>query len=272
MGAFSGQRALVTGASRGLGEAIAKRLAADGAEVVLVARSAGDLERVAAAIRAAGGRASARVVDVTDREASQQAVEQVVAAGGPIDVLVCNAGGNVRKAAEAFTLEEWDRLLALALTAPFQWSRLVFPGMCNRGGGRIVHVASVAGLTALPTGAPYAAAKAGLIQLTRNLAREWGRYGIRVNAVAPWYVPTPLTQGVLGDAAFRAAVLAATPLGRLGTPEEIAAAVAFLAGPEAGWISGVCLPLDGGFSAASFFPPGTGAGAPVPLDASPPVA
>jgi Tropinone reductase 1 len=272
MGGLAGRRALVTGASRGLGEAIAKRLAGDGAEVVLVARSALDLERVAQAIRAAGGRAHTFVVDVTDREASRAGVERLVAAGGPIDVLVNNAGGNVRKAAEAFTLEEWDRLLALALTAPFQWSRLVFPGMRARGGGRIVNVSSVAGLTALPTGAPYAAAKAGLIQLTRNLAREWGSHGITVNAVAPWYVPTPLTEGVLANRSFRATVLEVTPVGRLGTPEEVAAAVAFLVGPEAGWISGVCLPVDGGFSAASFFPKGMGAGAPVPFDASPPVA
>ena len=119
-----------------------------------------------------------------------------------------------------------------------------------------VNVSSVAGLTALPTGAPYGVAKAGLIQLTRNLAREWGRHGVTVNAVAPWYVPTPLTEGVLAAPAFREAVLQATPVGRLGTPEEVAAAVAFLLGPEAGWISGVCLPLDGGFTAASFFPVG----------------
>ena len=126
--------------------------------------------------------------------------------------------------------------------------------MRTRGFGRIVNVASVAGLTALPTGAPYAAAKAGLIQLTRNLAREWGRYGITVNAVAPWYVKTPLTEGVLANPAFLDAVLHNTPTGRLGTPADVAAAVAFLCGPDAGWISGVCLPLDGGFSAASFFP------------------
>jgi NAD(P)-dependent dehydrogenase (short-subunit alcohol dehydrogenase family) len=248
------RRALVTGASRGLGAAIAKRLAADGASVVLVARSAADLERMAGEIRGVGGAAETLVVDVTDRAASLKAMARLLADGGPVDVLVNNAGGNVRKKAEEFTLAEWDALLALGLTAPYEWSRLVFDGMKARGFGRIVNVASVAGLTALPTGAPYAAAKAGLLQLTRNLAREWGRHGITVNAVAPWYVKTPLTEGVLSSPAFLEAVLRATPTGRLGTPDDVAAAVAFLAGPDAGWISGVCLPLDGGFSAASFFP------------------
>jgi NAD(P)-dependent dehydrogenase (short-subunit alcohol dehydrogenase family) len=254
--ALAGCRALVTGASRGIGAAIARRLAAEGAEVVLVARGEGELAKVADGIRTSGGAARVLALDVTDRATSARAVEGLLAEAGPVDVLVNNAGGNVRKRAEQFTLEEWDRLLALALTAPFQWSRLVFEGMRARRFGRIVNVASVAGMVALPTGAPYAAAKAGLIQLTKNLAREWGPHGITVNAVAPWYVPTPLTEGVLADAAFRASVLAATPAGRLGTPEEVAAAVAFLAGPEAGWITGTCLPLDGGFTAASFHPAG----------------
>jgi Tropinone reductase 1 len=246
----------VTGAGRGIGEAIAHRLAAEGASVVLVARSGDELASVAGAIRDgdAGGEAEVLVLDVTDREAVDAKLKDLLARVGPLHVLVNNAGGNVRRAAEDFALDEWDGLLALALTAPFQLSQLVMPGMREEGFGRIVNVASVAGLTALPTGAPYAAAKAGLIQLTKNLAREWGRSGITINAVAPWYVKTPLTEGVLSDPTYAETVLQCTPVGRLGTPGEIAAAIAFLCSAEAGWITGTCLNLDGGFMSSAFFP------------------
>lgn len=246
--------ALVTGASRGIGRAIAERLAADGALVGLVARSEDALGDVAAGIEAAGGRAVPVVADVTDRSASRFAVAGFTVAHGRVDVLVNNAGGNVRRRAAAIDDELWDRLLALGLTAPFAWSQMCAQGMRERGWGRIVNIGSVAGATALPTGAAYAAAKAGLAQLTKNLAREWGPDGVTVNCVAPWYVPTPLTEGILAKPGFRDAVLACTPTGRLGTPEEVAGAVAFLCGGEAGWINGVTLPLDGGFTAASFYP------------------
>ncbi|MCA9316935.1 MAG: SDR family oxidoreductase [Planctomycetes bacterium] len=247
--------ALVTGASGGLGRAIAERLAADGDHVVLSARRGDELEAVAEGIRAAGGSAESVVLDVTDREAVVDVVAGIHERHGRLDVLVNNAGHNVRQPAENVDLDTFERLLELLLVAPFHLAQQAAIGMRARGFGRIVNIGSVAGSRALPTGVAYASAKAGLEQMTRVLAREWGGFGITVNLVAPWYVPTPLTEGVLAGPAFHEAVVAATPAGRLGTPAEVAAAVAFFAGAEAGWVNGVVLPLDGGFSAASFFPP-----------------
>lgn len=246
--------AIVTGASRGIGQAIAERLAAEGALVGLVARSREELEAVATHIRGAGGEVSVLVVDVTDPELSKRAVARFLTLHGRVDLLVNNAGGNVRTKAADLDLDEWNRLLTLGLTAPFHWASLCGAGMRERGWGRIVNIGSVAGATALPTGAAYAAAKAGLAQLTKNLAREWGGDGLTVNLIAPWYVPTPLTEGVLAEPGYKEAVLGCTPTGRLGTPAEVGALVAFLCREEAGWLNGACIPLDGGFSAASFFP------------------
>jgi Tropinone reductase 1 len=248
------RKAIVTGASRGIGVAIAERLAADGAHVGLVARSADVLAEVSERIRAHGGGATVLRADVTEPASSEAAVRQFLGLHGRVDILVNNAGGNVRTTAAETDLELWNRLLTLGLTAPFHWSQLCAGSMREHGWGRIVNIGSVAGMTALPTGAAYASAKAGLAQLTKNLAREWGPDGLTINLVAPWYVPTPLTEGVLADPAFKEAVLACTPSRRLGTPAEIAAAVAFLCREEAGWVNGVTLPLDGGFTAASFYP------------------
>lgn len=246
--------AIVTGASRGIGLAIAERLAADGAHVGVVARSGDLLTEVAERIRTHGGGATVLQADVTDPASSEAAVRQFLGLHGRVDILVNNAGGNVRTTAAETDLALWNRLLALGLTAPFHWSQLCGEGMRERAWGRIVNIGSVAGMTALPTGAAYASAKAGLAQLTKNLAREWGGDGVTINLVAPWYVPTPLTEGVLSDPAFKEAVLDCTPSRRLGTPAEIAAAVAFFCRDEAGWVNGVTLPLDGGFTAAAFYP------------------
>ena len=247
-------RALVTGASRGIGAAIATRLAKDGFGVTLLARSREALESVADSIRTRGHVADVLPCDLTDADALQASVRASLEREGPVAALVNNAGGNVRRAAEDYEVAEWDRLMALALRAPFLLAQLVQPGMRAAGRGRIVNVGSVAGMVALGTGAPYAAAKAGLAQLTKNLAREWGPHGITTNLVAPWYVRTPLTADLLDDEAYAKAVLDCTPTGRIGTPEDVAAAVSFLAGPESGWINGAVLPLDGGFTSSAFFP------------------
>ena len=252
---MSKRTALVTGASRGIGKAIAQRLAHDGAHVLLVARGVGELEAVEREIRDSGGSVETVAADVTERARTESIAADVLARHGVLDILVNNAGGNVRQSAEEMPLKTWDQILALCLTAPFQWSRLFASSMREQGFGRIVNIGSVAGMRALSTGAAYATAKAGLEQLTRSLARAWGADGVTVNCIAPWYVRTPLTEGVLSDPSYLHAVLACTPTGRLGRPGEIASAVSFLAGDEAGWINGVTLPMDGGMTASSFFPP-----------------
>ena len=246
--------ALVTGASKGIGKAIASRLAREGCHTILVARGVGELEAVERALRDDGGSVETIAADVTDRERAAAIAADVLDRHGALDVLVNNAGGNVRQSADEMPLGTWDQILALCLTAPFQWSRLFAPAMRKQDFGRIVNIGSVAGMRALSTGAAYATAKAGLQQLTRSLARAWGADGVTVNCIAPWYVRTPLTEGVLSDPAYERAVLACTPTGRLGRPGEIAAAVSFLCSDDAGWINGVTLPMDGGMTATAFFP------------------
>jgi len=174
---------------------------------------------------------------------------------GKLDILVNNAGTNVRKKTQAYTDEEYDLILRTNLTSAFDLSRRAYPLLKSAGGGSIVNVASVAGIIGVGTGSPYAMSKAAMIQLTRALAAEWGPDDIRVNSVAPWYIRTPLAAGVLGRPDYLGAVIARTPLGRVGEPEEVAAAVVFLCTGAASYITGVCLPVDGGFLASGFTPP-----------------
>jgi Tropinone reductase 1 len=226
---LDGKRALVTGGTRGIGAAIVAQLRALGARVITVARREAD---VCADVTVAGDRA------------------RVVAAVGDaaLDILVHDAGGNVRGPLVSYDDATIEAMIALNLTAPVLLSRDLYPRLRDAGAASVVLVGSVAGQVALPTGVAYGAAKAGLAQVARTLALEWGRDGIRVNTVAPWYTRTPLVEPVLGDPARLAAIVARTPLGRVAEPEEVAAAVAFLALPAASYITGHTLTVDGGMS------------------------
>jgi len=243
MGTMEGRVALVTGASRGIGRAIAWGLAARGATVVAAAR--GD-HAVAAAddIRARGGRAEAATLDVTDAEAVAAAVAGVVERLGRIDILVNNAGIARDQLLLRMKRDDWDAVLATNLTAAYGCIQAVLRPMIKQRSGRIINVSSVVGQTGNAGQANYAASKAGLIGLTKAVALEVASRHITVNAVAPGLIDTDMTRAV--SAGAQQSWQDRIPLGRLGTPEDVAAAVVFLASDEAAYITGHVLAVNGG--------------------------
>ncbi|HEY3806318.1 MAG TPA: SDR family oxidoreductase [Kofleriaceae bacterium] len=235
-----GKRALVTGGTKGIGRAVAEELAALGAHVTVIARTPTEVAATAAALHGTG-----LIADVTSAGDRARIVASI---REPLHVLVHNTGTNVRKPLVQYDDATWERILATNLTSAILLSRDLHPRLVEAHGASVVHVGSVAGQFALPTGVAYAASKAGLAQAARTLALEWARDRIRVNTVAPWYTRTPLAQPVLDRPDVLAAIEARTPLGRVAEPREVAAAVAFLALPVASYITGQCLNVDGGMS------------------------
>jgi 3-oxoacyl-[acyl-carrier protein] reductase len=241
---LAGQVAIVTGASQGLGRAIAEALAAAGAAVALVARSADKLAAVAAGIVAAGGRAEAFPCDVTQGEDIQRVVDAVVEKLGRLDILVNNAGVTRDTLLPRMSDEEWDQVLTTNLRAPFLFMRAASRPMMQQRYGRIVNVASVSGLIGNPGQANYSASKAGLVGLTRTVAKELAGRKITVNAVAPGFIASDMT-AALGPALLDE-VKKRVPAKRLGEAWEIAEAVLFLAAPSSGYITAQTLVVDGG--------------------------
>ena len=234
--------ALVTGASRGIGRAIAAELARQGLLVVGTATSAAGAAAVGEALAASGG--SGVVLDVTDGDAVVAAVDRIVREHGGLQVLVNNAGITRDMLSMRMKDEDWNAVLATNLTAVFRVSRAAIRPMMKQRHGRIVNITSVVGASGNPGQANYAAAKAGVAGMTRSLARELASRGITVNCVAPGFVETDMTKAL--SEAQTSALLAQVPVGRLGQPAEIAHAVAFLASPDAGYITGVELHVNGG--------------------------
>src|SRR5262252_8984696 len=241
---FEGRVALVTGASRGIGEAIARRLASEGARVLAAARSAEGLARVVAAIAESGGKASALVLDLADPASIEQAVRAALASHGQIDVLVNNAGVTEDNLVLRMSKEAWDRVLATNLTGVFLLTQAVVKSMVRKRYGRIVNVTSIVGLMGNAGQANYAASKAGLIGLTKSIARELASRNITCNAVAPGFIATAMTDQMT-DAA-KQGLSAQIPLERLGAPEDVAAAVAYLASDEASYVTGTVVNVSGG--------------------------
>ena len=237
--------AIVTGAGRGIGEAIARRLARDGARVACVSRTEANAARTAEAINAATPDAARPyAADVADRKAVAALCEKILAEFGRVDILVNNAGLTRDGLAMRMSEEDWDIVIDTNLKGAFNFIQGVMRPMVKQRSGRIINIASVAGLTGNPGQANYSASKAGLIGLTKTLARELASRSITVNAVAPGFITTDMTT-VLPDP-VKNAVLGQIPLGRFGDPEDIAAAVAFLSCPGAKYITGQTLTVDGG--------------------------
>lgn len=251
---LDGQLALVTGGSAGIGRAIARDLLGFGASVVIAARDGDALEaaRDALADEFPGGEIRALVSDVSDEDQRRELLDWVEDQGRGLHILVNNAGGNLSKPTVEYTEDEWREIFEINLFSAFELCRYAHPLLVQHAASSIVNVGSVSGSTHVRSGAPYGMAKAAMHQMTTNLACEWAEDGIRVNAVAPWYIRTRRTAQKLSDPDYLDEVLMRTPMGRIGEAEEVAAAVAFLCLPAAGYITGQCLAVDGGFSRYGF--------------------
>jgi len=237
--------ALVTGGARGIGLACATELSRAGAVVIIVDRLAREAETAARAIIAAGGKAAAVTADLAQTRDLPRLVHEAVGRHGRIDILVNNAGVLNRTPTEDLTEEQWDRLMAINLKAVFFLTQAVLPVMVRQGSGAIVSLASLAArVGGIAAGVDYATSKAGVVGLTRTLARQYGPKGIRVNAVAPGVIMTEMTRPWPEE--VRQDFVARTPLRRLGTPEDVARVVAFLAGPDSGFITGATIDVNGG--------------------------
>jgi 3-oxoacyl-[acyl-carrier protein] reductase len=238
--------ALVTGASRGLGRAIAERLARDGWRVELVARQADKLNEVRAAIEAAGGKACVHTADISDPKSADQVIAAVEKESGPLGALINNAGITKDGLLMRMDDADWSAVIDTNLTGAFRWIRAASRGMIKARAGRIVNIGSVVGLVGNAGQANYAAAKAGLIGLTQSVAREFASRGVTCNCVCPGFFATDMTSVLKED--LKSKVLTGIPLGRFGKPEEVAGLVSFLCGPDAGYVTGQAWAIDGGMT------------------------
>ncbi|MFJ1455265.1 SDR family NAD(P)-dependent oxidoreductase [Nocardia wallacei] len=243
---LEGKTALVTGSSRGIGRAVAVGLAAAGADVAVVARNLDPLKQVAADIESLGRRALVFDCDTTELDSTKPMISDLVAEWGAPDIVVNNVGGftHIGPFLE-LSAEDWDRVVRSNLDSTVHVCAVAGPHML-RHGGSVINIASIAGTAGVAALSPYAAAKAAVISLTRTLAAEWAHAGVRVNAIAPGWVSTDLTQKFAGDTAASAELMRAVPMGRWGSPDDVVGTVVYLAGNASRLVTGSCITVDGG--------------------------
>jgi 2-deoxy-D-gluconate 3-dehydrogenase len=247
---LSGRVAIVTGGNGGIGLGMAKGLAEAGAAIVVAGRNAEKNARAVQEITALGVEAAALEADVTREDSCRALVAETVRRFGRVDILVNNAGINIRKQPQEYTLAEWHAILDTNLTSAFLCSQLVYPEMKGAGGGKIINIGSMMSLFGASFVAPYGASKGGVMQLTKSLAAAWAPDNIQVNAVLPGWIDTDLTRrGRQAIPDLHERVLARTPAGRWGDPDDLAGIAVFLASPASDFITGTAIPVDGGYSA-----------------------
>jgi 2-deoxy-D-gluconate 3-dehydrogenase len=246
---LSGRIALVTGGNGGIGLGMARGLGRSGATVIIVGRNE---EKSSAALRelqSAGIRAESLPTDVTDEAAVQRLFAQVRERHGRLDILVNNAGGTVRKPPQDFTLDDWNGVMDVNLTSMFLCARAAYPLMVQAGGGKIINIASILAIFGAPYAPAYCASKGGIVQLTKSLAIAWAKDGIQVNAVLPGWIETDLTASARAQVpGLNERVLARTPAGRWGRPEDLEGIAVFLASAGSDFVTGAAIPVDGGYS------------------------
>jgi 2-dehydro-3-deoxy-D-gluconate 5-dehydrogenase len=246
---LGGRVAIVTGGNGGIGFGMAKGLAEAGAALVIAARDPGKSAAAAEQLQKLGARVATVEVDVRDPASVEHMAHAALARFERIDILVANAGINVRKQPEDYTLEEWQSVLDVNLTGPFLCAQAVYPAMKAHGGGKIITVGSMTSIFGIPFAAPYSATKGGVVQLTRTLATAWANDNIQVNSILPGWIDTNLTKKARQQVpGLEERVVARTPAGRWGAPEDFAGIAVFLASPASDFLTGTAIPVDGGYS------------------------
>lgn len=247
---LTGRVAVVTGGNGGIGLGMAAGLAQAGASVMIAARDARKSAAALAELQGAGSPVGAVEVDVLSKDSIERMLAETAERFGRVDILITNAGSNIRKAPQDYSLEEWTEVIDVNLRGTFACAQAAYPHLCRAGGGKIITIGSMTSIFGASFAAPYSASKGGTVQLSKALASAWAKDNIQVNAVLPGWIDTALTQGARRDVAgLEERVRARTPQGRWGTPQDLAGIAVFLASRASDFITGTAIPVDGGYSA-----------------------